>query len=192
MSDPQPRVKILPMRPRAAASPGEPVEHRVGRTLLENLSSLYATAVRLTGLRDLAEDLVQETARKALDAAPQLEHQRNVRGWVFAILVNLIRDRARRRHDWEELDAEAQERSAEQPETESIRRATAEDVRRALQTLEPARRAVLTLIDIEGFTLREAAEILGISSGTAASRLWRARHELRDLLQGYENLGVRR
>lgn len=61
MSDPQPKAKVLPLRTQSAPMPAEPIGHRGGRTLLENLSSLYTTAVRLINSRDLAEDLVQET-----------------------------------------------------------------------------------------------------------------------------------
>lgn len=61
MSDPQPKAKVLPLRTQSAPMPAEPIGHRVGRTLLENLSSLYIIAVCLTNSRDLAEDLAQET-----------------------------------------------------------------------------------------------------------------------------------
>src|SRR5258708_2148753 len=95
-------LKILPFQP-----PGD--QHRaevVYRVLLENLDALYRTAWRLTGRADLAEDLVQETARKALEAIPALTDARNTRAWLFRILLNGIRDRARRTKLWAEREAD--------------------------------------------------------------------------------------
>src|SRR5260370_42361856 len=77
-------LKILPFQPAAD-------QHRtevVYRVLLENLDALYSTAKRLTGRADLAEDLVQETARKALQAIPALTDERDTTAWLFRILMN--------------------------------------------------------------------------------------------------------
>ncbi len=95
-------MKILRFQP-----PGE--QHRaegVYRVLLENLDTLYSTAKRLTGRADLAEDLVQETARRALEAIPALKDTRNTRAWLFRILLNAIRDQARRKKLWAEVETD--------------------------------------------------------------------------------------
>jgi RNA polymerase sigma-70 factor (ECF subfamily) len=153
--------------------------------LLESLNSLYSTAYRLIGKRELAEDLVQETARRALSAVPALKNERNVRGWLFAILINLVRDHARRR-EWEELDTDSEDFEAV-PDTVSLSRAAVQDVRRALLQLSPPRRSVVVLVDLEEFTLAEAADMLRLPIGTVASRLARARYELREFLQAYKS-----
>src|SRR5258708_4324392 len=125
-------LKILPFVP-----PGD--QHRaevVYRVLLENLDPLYSTARRLTGRPDLAEDLVQETARKALQAIPAVTDERNTRAWLFRILLNGIRDQARRKKLW--VEVEADEETAELSSiSENVESATAEDVRRALASLPP-------------------------------------------------------
>ncbi len=155
----------------------------VCRVLLANLDSLYSTARRLSG--SMAEDLVQETARKALQSAPVLQHEQNVRAWLFKILLNAMRDHLRHDNSREETSLEDQELEANL-DLESLTNASTQDVRQALSCLSPMRQAVVVLIDIEGFTLTEAAGMLGVPVGTAASRLARARLELRVLLKDYE------
>ena len=183
----QATLKILPFQP-----PGD--QHRaevVYRVLLENLDALYSTAKRLTGRADLAEDLVQETARKALEAIPALTDARNTRAWLFRILLNGIRDQALRKKLW--IEVEADEETLELSAiSENVAGATEEDVRRALSSLPPETRSLAILIDIEEFTIAEAAAIMQIPLGMAASRLSRARRQLRELLEAYRSGSSRR
>ena len=176
-------MRILGLRPVPAVQfPNEAV-HRV---LLANLDALYGTAKRLTGRADVAEDLVQETARKALEATLALKDDRNTRAWLFRILLNGLRDYLRRKKLWTEvpLDEEVGDFALV---SESLASATAEDVRRALSNLAPEIRTLAILIDIEEFTIAESAAILQIPPGTAASRLLRSRRELRALLRSYQS-----
>jgi RNA polymerase sigma-70 factor (ECF subfamily) len=130
--------------------------------------------------------MVQETARKALEAIPALKDERNTRAWLFRILLNRLRDHARWQKQWTEVEPEEQP-SKFSLDSESVAVATVEDVRRALSSLTPGTRALAILIDIEEFTIAEAAAMLQIPPGTAASRLSRARRELRELLQAYQS-----
>lgn len=173
-------MKILPIQRRPPAGS----EELLHRALLTNLDALYATALRLSGGADVAEDAVQETAKKALKAAPPLNDDRSARKWLFRVLINTVRDHFRRRI-WEELEPGAEDLEIP-PDVEGISRATIHDVRTALAQLKPGARAIILLNDIEGFTLAEAAEILKIPIGTAASRLARARAELRRILSAYD------
>lgn len=159
-------------------------EEPVGRALLAELDSLYRTARRLAGSADIAEDLVQETARKALQHRTSLRDSRRIRSWLFKILVNATRDYLRRKRVREEVRAEREEPESV-AELRSVSHATVQDVRRALATVAPERRALVVLIDVEGFTIAEAAEMLKLPVGTAASRLARARKDLRRLLAAY-------
>ncbi len=161
-------------------------EELVSRTLLANLDSLYSTARRLSGKPDLAEDFVQETARKALQAIPALRDERNIRAWLFKILINILRDHLRRSWSWEGFDAEEEE-LVTTPNLEDLSQAAAQDVRRAVSRLTPALQSLVILVDLEEFTIAEAAGILKIPFGTAASRLARAHRELRDLLKAYHS-----
>src|SRR5690349_18792058 len=83
--------------------------------LLEYLQPLYATALRLTGNRADAEDLVQETFVKALRSAHQFERGTNLKAWLYTILHNTrrnqLRDAGRRTVD---VDSEKVEEAANQ------------------------------------------------------------------------------
>src|SRR5260370_18338093 len=68
----------------------------------------------------------------------------------------------------------------------AVSRAAAHDVRAAVDGLSPCARAVIILIEVQGFTISEAASMLQIPPGTVASRLARARTELRDRLAVYD------
>src|SRR5574341_261171 len=83
-------------RTQNAASHVEPEAlSRFEELTLPHLKSLYGLAVRLTGDRSAAEDLVQETYLKALQAFPRLRNPERVRSWLFQILSRLVTDRQR-------------------------------------------------------------------------------------------------
>jgi RNA polymerase sigma-70 factor (ECF subfamily) len=179
-------LNLLAFRPSVWAPRPEGREHAVGRVLLESLDSLYSTAHRLTGRADLAEDLVQETARKALRAATALADERNLRAWLFRTLVNAVRDHLRRQERWEEYCSE-DDSGLPTVEAQVLSLAAAQDVRRALSRLSAAQRAVVILVDLEEFTISEAAQMLRLPPGTVASRLGRAHRALRNFLRGYSS-----
>lgn len=70
------------------------------------LDARYSTARHVTGSPEAAEDLVQETARKALEGASSLQHSSNLRAWLFRILLNTIRDFLKRKRLWVEAESE--------------------------------------------------------------------------------------
>src|SRR5260370_27612057 len=123
-------------------------------------------AKHLTGHADLAEDLVQETARKALEAISGLKDERNTRAWLFRILLNGIRDQARRKKLWAEVEAD-EETTDLNVNSDSVEGATREDVGRALSSLTLETRSVTILINIEEFTIPEAAPMPHIPPLTA-------------------------
>lgn len=157
-------------------------QESVSQLLLATIDALYSTARHVTGSPEAAEDLVQEAARKALEGAAGLQHDRNLRAWLFRILLNTIRDSLKRKKLWVEAEIEP-EFEALSAHTVSV--ATRVDVRNALSALPPPARAVIVLIDIEEFTIAEAASILGVAPGTVCSRLARARSVLRQHLKDY-------
>jgi len=160
----------------------------------ENVDSLYRTALRLVGGRSAdAEDLLQDTVLRAFEHFSQLRHQDAGRSWLFAILVrtnlNRIRSATRRA---EQFHADLSDREFEQalaawranatPEESLDRKELAESVIKTLDDLHPELRAAVVLTDVEGFSQREAARMLDIPEGTLASRVFRARRELRQAL----------
>ena len=83
---------------------------------LSHIDSLYRTALRSTRDAADADDLVQDTYLKAFRAAGQFEAGTNLRAWLFTILHNTMRNRARdRSREPVVIDSEAVERAAEAP-----------------------------------------------------------------------------
>jgi RNA polymerase sigma-70 factor, ECF subfamily len=163
---------------------------------LASLDSLYRTALRLTRRPADAEDLVQETYLKAFRAADQFTPGTNLRAWLFTILHNTARNRARdlaREHV--DVDSEAVERaaggdegagfpsiSADTPETLLLRETLTPDLRAALDALPAVFREAVWLRDVEEFSYAEIAGMLSIPVGTVMSRISRGRRLLLDRL----------
>jgi len=157
---------------------------------LVHLDLLYRAALRLTHNRAEAEDLVQETWLRALRHFDQFDPGSNCRAWLLTILRNAFLNRVRREgREILESDMAATEAGAARLEEASVARSSPEedffqtvlhgDVDRALKTLPPPFRLVVTLADLEGLTYKEIAQVLGCPIGTVMSRLSRARQLLR-------------
>jgi|SRR4051794_19469310 RNA polymerase sigma-70 factor (ECF subfamily) len=163
--------------------PGDP---RTGEALVRTLYDehgryLMAYATRLTGDRQLAEDIVQETLLRAWRHADRLtDEQGSVRGWLLTVTRNIATDKARAR----------KARPPEVEETQEVHdvreeRDHAEDVANslvvaeALRTLSPEHRAALVETYYQGRTMTEAARVLGIPPGTVKSRVHYALQQLR-------------
>lgn len=129
----------------------------------------------------LADDLVQETLSKAFRKLNQLRSTRAMDAWLFDILRNCWRDHLRRHRNTIDIDdpevLEELSVDGDLERSELIAR-----VRRAIATLPVSQREALSLVDIEGFSYDEVAEILDIPRGTVTSRICRARETLRQAL----------
>ena len=152
---------------------------RKGERLIPYLDRLYGYAISLIRDRERAKDLVQECALRAMTAKSIPMDERAYRAWLFRILRNLFLDQARREkvedHDHDTL-----------PETEfwrgEERFIVALTVRIEIEKLSPAKREIITLVDIVGFSYAETAELLDLPIGTVMSRLSRARRTLLDAI----------
>jgi len=165
------------------------------RAALDHLDALYRVARNLTGRDSDAEDLVQETYTRAIAAATQFTTGTNLRAWLFRILRNLYIDgwrRAKASPVREHLDDEEPATEAMvvgeplrgDEELEQLRGLVADDIEAALGELSVDARTIV-LLDLEGFTQEELADVLGCNVGTVKSRLSRARARLRELLREY-------
>jgi RNA polymerase sigma-70 factor, ECF subfamily len=168
----------------------------IGREALAYADALYNLARYLTKNESDAEDLVQETYGRALRAAAQFTAGTNLKAWLFRILRNAFMSHYRReRHNpvTGGLDtvtprlpaAKDIGRQRESIELDRLRKAAAEDIERALLSLTEDARTVI-LLDLEGLTESESAEVLGCALGTVKSRLSRARAALRETLRHWE------
>ena len=152
------------------------------------LEPLYATALRLTGNRADAEDLVQDTFVKALRFSNRFTPGTNLKAWLYTILHNTWRNRRRdASREPVDVDSALVDEAATQmdgpaepdtPERILLRETLDADLQRALDALpEPFREAVW-LRDVEEFSYAEIAEMLGIPLGTVMSRISRGRRQL--------------
>ena len=142
---------------------------------------LRAFGRSLSGNRDTADDLVQETLLKAWAARKRFQAGTNMRAWTFIILRNLFLSqmrRARFKGEWDELTAS---KILAAPASQD-RHIELSDMQRALMHLPQPQREALILVGAGGFAYEEAAEICGCAVGTIKSRVARGRVALEGLL----------
>lgn len=155
---------------------------RESKTILEqHRQRLYRIAYAWTHSTALADDLVQETLAKALRKSSQLRDPSAGDAWLYSILANCYRDHFRRQRATEEVDENTIIHEST-PEKESSEQEIVLKVRAAIAKLAEGQRQVVTLVDIQGLSYMEVAQILNVPIGTVMSRLCRARYALKDLL----------
>jgi RNA polymerase sigma-70 factor (ECF subfamily) len=145
------------------------------------LPQLRRYARALTGDRAWADDLVQDTAERALARWTAFRPDTNLRAWLLTILRHLYIDQLRVRREIAVDDESAPWRNLEAPHGE-VDGLVLRDVQRALYYLPVEQREVLLLVGVEELTYQEAAVALGVPVGTVMSRLSRAREHMRALL----------
>jgi len=163
---------------------------------LRHLDALYRTALRMTRSEADAEDLVQETYIRAFRFRDQFTLGTNMKAWLFRILTNTFINTYRRKSAQPEVtDLEgvdefslyrrmADDRAASSspdPEAELLKGVVDTEVTDALEEL-PEKFRTTVLLDVEGFSYKEIAEMLGIPIGTVMSRLHRGRKFLQKRL----------
>jgi len=164
---------------------------------LQYMNQLYSAALRYTKNPADAQDLVQDTYAKAYVSFHQFEPGTNLKAWLYRILtttfINTYRKDQRRPkqsdqelEDWQIADASShtsdQGKSAEDVALEHL---PDSDIKRALAEIPEEFRIAVYLADLEGFSYKEIAEIVGVPTGTVMSRLHRGRKQLREKLTDY-------
>lgn len=153
--------------------------------LAATIPHLRAYGRSISGNRDLADDLVQETLLRALNARERFEAGTSMRAWTFIILRNLFLSQMRRNKFKSDWDEDAAERMTAESGGQDGQINLA-DVQRALMTLPAVQREALILVGAGGFSYEEAAEISDVALGTIKSRVARARKALEEALEGSE------
>jgi RNA polymerase sigma-70 factor (ECF subfamily) len=153
---------------------------------MPHVASLFRIAMWLTGDRMDAEDLVQETLTEALGSFHRFASGTNCRSWLISIMYHR-QSKTRRAttrlqviNDREEFIAET---VAFQPPTPQ--NVSDEEVLQALKRLPRAFQEAVVLADIEEFSYKEIAAVLGVPVGTVMSRISRGRKLLRIELAAY-------
>jgi RNA polymerase sigma-70 factor (ECF subfamily) len=142
---------------------------------MPNMPALLRVARRITLDPANAEDLVQETMLLAWRGFHSFQAGTNARAWLLRILFNVFHGKGRK--------AALATRAVPLEDRVLPGQQTAAEVREAVDRLPIEQRSVLLLCVVEGFTCREAADILNVPIGTVMSRLSRARQELRQNLK---------
>jgi RNA polymerase sigma-70 factor, ECF subfamily len=160
---------------------------------------LFRIAQHLTHNREDAEDVVQEAFLKAFLHLGQFREDAKFSTWLTRIAMNQSLMMLRKRRPTREASIDNDFQSDDgnlpidvedwAPSPEQLYRATQlrEILRATLQKLGPGLRVVFVLRDIEGFSLQETAEALGLSVIAVKARSFRARLQLRERLSKYFN-----
>lgn len=161
----------------------------VANQAMTHLDHLYRVAFHLARDAAEADDLVQETYVRALDAHDQFTAGTNMKAWLARILRNVFFDRYRQRKrevaaEEIELPEEAPD-PGQTPESQVLRGELDEQITRVLRTIPDEFRLPIVLVDLGGFSYEQVASILSCPIGTVRSRLSRGRKLLRESLSHY-------
>lgn len=162
------------------------------------LPELTSAARYMAERRSEAEEVVAEAVARAWEKRDDLRDRDRFRGWMFRILRNCHLGRRRKRERRPEetsLTVDGEEAGSfslferlhqpfllwwSDPEERFFDQLLQEDLERAVEALPEAYRSALVLVDVQGFSYAEAAEILEVPLGTVRSRLSRARSRLKE------------
>lgn len=174
-------LSALALKPTSPPSSGGPDTKTV---LAQMQTVLYRRAMMFTGDRQDAWDAVQTTYERALRAGVDSVPASKLGSWLAVILRNVLIDewRVRSRQKPAPLFDDV---AATHPETEEPPAwlgFDGRDLQRALRVLTPKQRAVFELREMQGLSYAETAVRLGLPPGTVATRLLRARLQLKKIL----------
>jgi len=167
----------------------------------EHVDSLYNTAVRMTQNALDAEDLVQDVYLRAFRFFHRFERGTNFKAWIFKILTNTYINQYRKKinkpyhvdlekikYNYDDKEAAAQT-STQESERLDYETLFDDEIKNALQQIPDEFRVVVLLADVESFSYKEVAKIIGCPIGTVMSRLSRGRKQLQNSLRGYATKG---
>jgi RNA polymerase sigma-70 factor (ECF subfamily) len=182
------------------------------QSINDNMHSLYSVALRLTRNSADAEDLVAEAASRAWSSLDSLEDRGRFRPWMFRILHNCYISDYRKKSvrpaetAYDELSTASDDSEIAallihqtdeflnwwaNPEREVFNKLLGNDLLAAIENLPESFRVVVVLINIEGLSYDDAAEVLDVSPGTIRSRMNRGRTLLqKSLWQHAQDAGL--
>ncbi len=152
---------------------------------------LYKTALRMTRSVEDTEDLLQETYLRAFKYYRRYEEGTNLKAWLFRIMKNTFINSYRRRKaapqpvEFDEVLESIENAGTEDPQGPAVNPETGyltgeldHEVRAALLALPHDYKMAVLMVDIQGFTYQEVADMLGVPVGTIMSRLYRGRKKM--------------
>jgi RNA polymerase sigma-70 factor (ECF subfamily) len=156
---------------------------RAIRALYDRYSPrVYAVVRRIAADDDLAQDYAQEAWIRAIRALPTFRGDARFSTWLHRIAVNAALQSLRKADSRSKRETPVSEDVPVAPEhADSLLQ---KRLQRALDQLPEGMREVLILHDVEGYTHEEIGDVLGVTSGTSKSQLFKARAKMRALLSG--------
>ena len=156
---------------------------RAIRALYDRYSPrVYAVVRRIAADDDLAQDYAQEAWIRAIRALPTFRGDARFSTWLHRIAVNAALQSLRKADARAKRETPVSEDVPVAPEhADSLLQ---KRLQRALDELPEGMREVLILHDVEGYTHEEIGDVLGVTSGTSKSQLFKARAKMRALLSG--------
>lgn len=151
------------------------------KLLRQHDDRMRAVAYRMVGSETAMDDVLQVAYLNAHRGLARFRAEADFATWLHRIVINACHDHLRRIGRTAEVPLQAVPEPVS-PGSMEDRLALSGELQQALATLTPEFRAVVVLVDGEGLSYAEAAEVLGTERGTVASRLNRARALLRDQL----------
>jgi RNA polymerase sigma-70 factor, ECF subfamily len=184
---------LLPPFPSATAEPspgaeaqlpgGRSTEERFESEAMPHLNDLFRTALRMTGERGHAEDVIQEVYLQAWRSFEHFEAGTNCRAWLYKILFHCVSHHRRKWFRFPVLKENEEFLEANLVQPPSVpHEITDSEILKALDQIPSEFRSVVLLVDVEEFAYKEVAGILSIPAGTVMSRLSRGRALLRKRL----------
>jgi RNA polymerase sigma-70 factor (ECF subfamily) len=167
---------------RLAREPRQDGRELFERRVLPLRDELMRKALRMTGDRSDAEDLVQDALLRALSAMHTLEDPERARAWVHTIMHNTFATLCRRNARKPQVPVEPAVMDCMESRAPCHRADLSHDLERAIVGLDEAFREAVILCDVRGHSYEEAAESMDCPVGTLMSRLYRGRRKLRACL----------
>ena len=162
----------------------EVAPHFSGELFQRHADRLWSIAIRVMHNREDAADALQDAMISAFRRADSFRGDAKVTTWLHRIVLNACFDRLRRRQARpsvplpDEADRAPELTARDDPAAEAVRSSLADEVNRALGKIGADQRAALVLVDLEGYSVEQAAGILGCAPGTVKSRCSRGRSRL--------------
>lgn len=157
---------------------------KLNAVLESHYANLYRIAYAWSQDESLAQDLVQETMLKSLQKADQITSFENIDRWLCKIMHNLFYDNCRQNARWQpgNVDECDEQLRTESIETLYIQKQTIRNIHAAIGSLPINQREAIVLVDLQGYSYQEVAEIAEVPVGTVMSRLSRGREKLKKLV----------
>lgn len=147
------------------------------QTIDKYAESMMRVAYNLVENRAEAEDVVQEAFIKLYRKRPKFESSEHEKAWLLRVTINEAKNSLKKLRRSIGADDISAEQSTVDPTGEI-------DVLEAVRSLDEKYRVIIHLHYYEGYTVSQAAQILGIPASTAGTRFERAKAQLRDMLKG--------